>query len=77
MTGQINTLPLNDITRSLRSEGVATGSLNANLYRIFPGFSGINQEENETNFNYQLTPGRSPHGEPAWMDCATGLYLVA
>ena len=27
-------------------------TLNANLYRIFPGFSAINQEENETNFNY-------------------------
>jgi hypothetical protein len=27
-------------------------SLNANLYRQFPGFSGINQEENRTNFNY-------------------------
>ena len=25
---------------------------NANLYRIYPGFSGIQQEENETNFSY-------------------------
>ncbi len=27
-------------------------SLNANLYRQFPGFSGITEEENRTNFNY-------------------------
>jgi hypothetical protein len=33
-------------------EGVANGTLNANYYRIFPGFSGITQEENETNFSY-------------------------
>jgi hypothetical protein len=33
-------------------EGVANGTLNANLYRIFPGYSGISQDENETNFNY-------------------------
>jgi hypothetical protein len=26
--------------------------LNANANRIFPGFANINQEENETNFNY-------------------------
>lgn len=26
--------------------------LNPNGYRIFPGFAAINQEENETNFNY-------------------------
>ena len=45
----INTLPLGNLTNR---EGVANGSLNANLYRIFPGFSGIEQEENETNFNY-------------------------
>ena len=31
---------------------MATGKANANLYRIFPGFANINQEENETNFNY-------------------------
>ncbi len=46
---QINTLPLNDLTHR---QGVANGSLNANLYRLFPGFSNINQQENETNFNY-------------------------
>jgi len=31
---------------------VATGKANANGYRIFPGFAGITQEENRTNFNY-------------------------
>ena len=33
-------------------QGVSSGALNANGYRIFPGFGGIEQEENETNFNY-------------------------
>lgn len=46
---QINTLPLADIAHR---EGVANGSLNPNPYRNFPGFANINQEENETNFNY-------------------------
>ena len=45
----INTLPLGNLTNR---EGVANGTLNANLYRIYPGYSGIEQEENETNFNY-------------------------
>jgi hypothetical protein len=45
----INTLPLSDLTHR---QGVANGTLNANLYRIYPGFSTITQEENETNFNY-------------------------
>jgi hypothetical protein len=27
-------------------------ALNANIYRNYPGFSNINQEENETNFDY-------------------------
>lgn len=45
----INTLPLNDI---VHRQGVAQGALNANLYRQFPGFSSITQEENETNFSY-------------------------
>ena len=45
----INTLPLSDLTHR---QGVANGTLNANLYRIYPGFSQIQQEENETNFNY-------------------------
>ena len=53
---QINTLPLADPSNPANPyasrEGVANGTLNANLYRIFPGYSNINQEENETNFNY-------------------------
>jgi hypothetical protein len=53
---QINTLPLTDPNNAANPfddrKGVANGTLNANLYRIFPGFSAINQEENETNFNY-------------------------
>ena len=52
----INTLPLTDPNNPANPydlrEGVANGKLNANLYRIFPGFSGITQEENQTNFNY-------------------------
>jgi hypothetical protein len=34
------------------SSGGTLPALNANLYRIYPGFSGIEQEENETNFSY-------------------------
>jgi hypothetical protein len=54
---QINTLPLVDTDSSAtgpfdKRQLVATGKANANLYRQFPGFSNINQEENETNFNY-------------------------
>jgi Carboxypeptidase regulatory-like domain len=52
----INTLPLTDSKNTANPydlrQGVATGKLNANLYRQFPGFSGIEQEENETNFNF-------------------------
>jgi hypothetical protein len=52
----INTLPLTDSKNTANPydlrQGVANGKLNANLYRQFPGFSGIEQEENETNFNY-------------------------
>lgn len=52
----INTLPLTDPNNPANPyaarEGVAKGTLNANPYRIFPGFAAINQEENETNFNY-------------------------
>jgi hypothetical protein len=52
----INTLPLTDSKNTANPydlrQGVATGKLNANLYRQFPGFSGIQQEENETNFNF-------------------------
>ena len=59
---QINTLPLiNFDTTTVGSDAanpywdrqqVATGKLNANLYRQYPGYANINQEENETNFNY-------------------------
>jgi hypothetical protein len=53
----INTLPLIDTDSTATSpfdkrQLVATGKANANLYRIFPGFAGITQEENATNFNY-------------------------
>ncbi len=52
----INTLPLADASNPSNPygarQGVANGTLNANQYRIFPGFSSINQEENETNFRY-------------------------
>jgi hypothetical protein len=50
---QINTLPLVDAAGSYATrQGVSNGTLNPNQYRNFPGFSNINQEENETNFNY-------------------------
>lgn len=55
----INTLPLTNIDPAdptqnpyFDRKGVANGTLNANRYRIFPGFSSIQQEENQTNFNY-------------------------
>ncbi len=52
----VNTLPLTDPNNTANPydlrQGVSNGTLNANLYRIFPGFSSIQQEENETNFNY-------------------------
>jgi hypothetical protein len=52
----VNTLPLTDPNNQANPydlrQGVANGSLNANLYRIYPGFSSIQQEENETNFSY-------------------------
>lgn len=52
----INTLPLTDPTSPTnpygKRQGVANGSLNANLYRQFPGFSSVAQEENTTSFNY-------------------------
>jgi len=44
----VNTLPLNDIT----NRQAVAGGANANLYRNYPGFAGITQEENETHFNY-------------------------
>jgi hypothetical protein len=52
----VNTLPLTDPNNAANPydlrEGVADGTLNANLYRIYPGFSSIQQEETETNFTY-------------------------
>jgi len=45
---QIDTLPLNDIADR---EAVNKGA-NANLYRIFPGFSSIQEDDNSTNFSY-------------------------
>jgi hypothetical protein len=55
----INTLPLTHIDPDdptnnpyYDREGVSNGSLTTNRYRIYPGFSGIQQEENETNFSY-------------------------
>jgi hypothetical protein len=52
----INTLPLTDPNNAAKPydlrEGVSNGSLIANIYRIYPGFSSIQQEENETNSNY-------------------------
>ncbi|MGA8531798.1 MAG: hypothetical protein WB622_18905, partial [Acidobacteriaceae bacterium] len=52
----INTLPLTDPSNAAAPyddrEGVANGTLNANIYRMYPGFSDIEQEENESNFNY-------------------------
>jgi hypothetical protein len=48
----INTLPLETNGSFATREGVASGTLNANFYRIYPGFADIAQEENETNFNY-------------------------
>ena len=55
---QINTLPLASQDPASPNnpyydrEGVANGSLPANQYRNYPGFSNINQEENESNFDY-------------------------
>jgi hypothetical protein len=52
----INSLPLTDPNNPANPyddrEGVANGTLNANQFRIFPGFAGIQQQENETNFSY-------------------------
>jgi hypothetical protein len=56
----INTLPLANQDPNCTAapgpycdrEEVSNGTYNSNAYRIFPGFSGIEQEENETNFDY-------------------------
>ncbi|HEX8713371.1 MAG TPA: TonB-dependent receptor [Terracidiphilus sp.] len=45
---RINTLALSDLTDRQKVAGGAS----ANPYRIYKGFASINQEENETNFNY-------------------------
>jgi hypothetical protein len=45
---QLDTLPLSDLTDR---QAVTTGA-NANLYRIYPGFSSIQEDENATNSNY-------------------------
>ncbi|MEO8737666.1 MAG: carboxypeptidase-like regulatory domain-containing protein [Edaphobacter sp.] len=44
----INTLPLNSPQR----QNVAAGKVDANLYRLYPGFAGITQEEQTTNSSY-------------------------
>jgi hypothetical protein len=49
---QINTLPLQTNGSYATRQGVASGALLANIYRQFPGFAGINQEENTTNTTY-------------------------
>jgi hypothetical protein len=49
---QINTLPLQTNGSYATRQGVAGGTLIANIYRQMPGFASINQEENETNTNY-------------------------
>jgi hypothetical protein len=46
---QINALPLADLTHR---QQVAAGQTNTNLWRNYPGYANINQEENETNFSY-------------------------
>jgi hypothetical protein len=49
----INSLPLLDSNNSYATrEGVANGTLLANINRIYPGYSTISQEEDETNTNY-------------------------
>jgi hypothetical protein len=49
---QINTLPLTTNGSYATREGVANGTLNPNEFVNYPGFAAVNQEENETNFNY-------------------------
>jgi Carboxypeptidase regulatory-like domain/TonB-dependent Receptor Plug Domain len=44
----IDTLPLSSTER----QGVAAGTYNANLARIYPGFSGIQMSENNSNSSY-------------------------
>ena len=44
---QVNTLPLNSTQRQ-----AVAGGAQANLYRNYPGFAGIDEDDNSTNFNY-------------------------
>jgi hypothetical protein len=48
----INTLPLQTNGSYATRQGVSSGTLLANIYRQYPGFAGITEEENETNFSY-------------------------
>jgi hypothetical protein len=43
-----NTLPLSDLT----DRQAVAGGANSNLYRIYPGWAGITDDENASNFNY-------------------------
>jgi hypothetical protein len=43
-----NTLPLSDLT----DRQAVAGGANSNLYRQFPGWAGITDDENASNFNY-------------------------
>jgi hypothetical protein len=45
---QVNTLPLNSTHR----QAVATAGANANLYRNYLGFAGIDEDDNSTNSHY-------------------------
>jgi len=44
----INTLPLNDLTDRQK----VAGGANSNLFRTYPGWAGITDDENASNFNY-------------------------
>ena len=44
----VNTLPLSDLT----DRQAVAGGANSNLYRIYPGWAGITDDENASNFNY-------------------------
>ena len=76
----VNTLPLTDSANSSNPydlrEAVSEGA-NSNLYRIYPGFSGITQDENASNFSYNSLQAGIAHGEQAWADCAVRLHLFA
>ncbi len=81
MTGSINTLPLTDPNNAANPydlrEGVSKGKLNANLYRIYPGFTAITQEENETNFNYNSLQIGMRMENRQWAYHAGGLHLFS